>query len=61
MCRHPYISLSRARGAVRFRFGGITASAPRPSRSSSSQSASNALSPTKAPNSVNLGGQAAMA
>ena len=49
-CRHPYISRSCSRGSVRFRLDGITGTAPRLSTSSSSQSASNALSPTKAPN-----------
>ena len=48
-CRHRYISRSWSRGSFRFFPGGITASAPRRSNSLTSQSASNALSPTTAP------------
>ncbi len=49
-CRHPYLSRSCSRGFVRFRPAGITALATRPSTSSSSQSAPDALSSTWVPN-----------
>ena len=48
--RQRYISLSCARDFLRFRFAGITATAPRACSSSGSQSASNSRSATGASN-----------
>ena len=53
-CRHLYISLSYSRGALRLLRGGITTLLPRSVKSLTSQSASNALSASSAPNSLSL-------
>src|SRR3954464_3673477 len=47
--RQRYMSRSRLIGALRLALGGITATAPRVSRSALSQSTSKALSPSRAP------------